>query len=91
MIVVEKGIVAFLTTSIHDQPWKPALNSILERMGLDAAEDSAGVITVKKREPPECASGSPVFIIDGVMQGTPCGHRAASDSTTWYTYMRKPN
>lgn len=85
-IVVEKDVVAFLTTSIKDQPWKAALSSILDRMDLDAVEDSTGVIRVRKRS--ECDPGTPVFVIDGVIQGKPCGHQVWQ---TWFMFTHKPN
>ncbi len=45
-IVLAKGVSGLVTASIRNQPWRAALISILEPLGLSAVEDSTGVISV---------------------------------------------
>ena len=45
-IVVGKGVTGIVTASIKNQPWDVALRSILQSQGLNALEDSNGIITV---------------------------------------------
>ncbi len=45
-IIVGKAVAGQVTAEIVDKPWDVALQAILKSQGLDAQEDSTGIITV---------------------------------------------
>jgi type IV pilus assembly protein PilQ len=49
-IVVGKNVTGTVTAEIKDQPWDVAFKAILESLGLAAAEDPSGIITVDSYE-----------------------------------------
>lgn len=48
-IIIGKDVTGTVTAEIVDKPWDVALQAILKSQGLDAKEDSLGIITVDTR------------------------------------------